>query len=366
MSYFPLDRDILTSSVWAGSPQVVKVWIYLLLAANPRTGFVEDADPAIAMRCGLPLTDVTGALDWLAQPDPHSRSKTRDGRRIERLPKGGIMIVNYLRRKDKDYSTPRVKRWRDRKPNETVKRSGETVKRSETLAGNAGNDEQEQEQEHTERRTEPPSGVAAAPAEPPPTPATPEQARAKALSVLGPKKTGHPTWLTPFGDAWRTRWGEESEPPWGEMAKWFQRPCAELDRDEVEARWRRYLAAKTEAGRARPAWFVQELGQWAERPGGTGPPARAAPHPRAEAKQNAANAGIMGGLAGFKEQEARRDQGGMDRGVEAARGLLPEPTHHGGNGDRPREVLPGGAAAPDGRPVAPRGPDRPARVVPDD
>lgn len=37
--------DLLSSSTWAeGTPEQVKVWIYLLLAANPRTGVVKDAD----------------------------------------------------------------------------------------------------------------------------------------------------------------------------------------------------------------------------------------------------------------------------------------------------------------------------------
>jgi hypothetical protein len=116
LSYFPLDRDILTSSVWAqGSPAAIKVWLYLLLEANPRTGMVEDSDPAIALRCGLSLEDTDQILEWLAGPDPRSRTPTDEGRRIRRIPGEGILIINYTRKRDKDYSTPRVQRWRERR-----------------------------------------------------------------------------------------------------------------------------------------------------------------------------------------------------------------------------------------------------------
>jgi len=115
MTYFPVDRNILTSSLWAqGTAEATKVWFYLLIVANPRTGIVDDADPAIALRCALSLEATTSALDWLAAPDQFSRTKDHDGRRIERLPEGGFRVLNYVRHRDKDYSTPRVQSFRAR------------------------------------------------------------------------------------------------------------------------------------------------------------------------------------------------------------------------------------------------------------
>jgi hypothetical protein len=144
MSYFPLDRDLLTSSTWArGTPEQIKVWLYLLLAADPRTGRVEDTPPAIALRCGLPLDVTEAALEWLAAPDPHSRTKTDKGRRI-RVGPAGIEVVNYLRRRDKDYSTPRWRRWKERQ------RANGVGKRSEAV----GNDEHEHEHGNKEKKRE--------------------------------------------------------------------------------------------------------------------------------------------------------------------------------------------------------------------
>jgi len=129
LSYFPLDRDVLTSSLWAeGSPEAIKVWIYLLLQANPRTGVVDDAAPAIALRCGLALPVALDALAWLAAPDRHSRTKAHDGRRVEELSEGGYRLLNYTRRRDKDHSTGRVRRYRERmKRDETVGNGSETA-----------------------------------------------------------------------------------------------------------------------------------------------------------------------------------------------------------------------------------------------
>lgn len=76
------------------------------------------------------------------------------------------------------------------------------------------------------------------------------------------------TWLTPYGLAWEERWGAESEPPFGEMAKEFARGKAQAlrqkDPEDFLERWRRFLAAGQTSQWARPSRFVQGLGEWAE------------------------------------------------------------------------------------------------------
>jgi hypothetical protein len=142
VSYFPLDRDILSSSLWAnGTPEAFKVWSYLLLTADPRTGCVADADPAIALHCGLSLEATTAALEWLMGPDPHSRTKDHGGARIARLPDGGFLLLNYLRHQAKDYSTPRVQAFRERQAAAARAAREETPGgNDETRFRNAGND----------------------------------------------------------------------------------------------------------------------------------------------------------------------------------------------------------------------------------
>ena len=153
MSYFPLDRDILSSSLWfTGTPEAFKVWCYLMLKANPRTGVVDDSVPSIAGQCALPIDATIEALEWLASPDQHSRSKELDGRRIERGP-AGIRLVNYLARRDKDHSTERVKKFRAKKRDETVGNGSETA---------SGTTDTETETETTDNGTPlPPKGECA-------------------------------------------------------------------------------------------------------------------------------------------------------------------------------------------------------------
>lgn len=156
MSYFPLDRDILTSSVWAEPPETVKVWIYFLLSASPADGIMRDTEPAIAMRCGVSLEAVRRAVETFERPDGNSRTKRKDGRRIERCAEGW-RVINYEKHRDKDYSTPRVQKWR-------LKRR-ETVKRDETSFKTTDTD--------TDTETKGGGGAAPNPPPPPPSPSLP-------------------------------------------------------------------------------------------------------------------------------------------------------------------------------------------------
>lgn len=135
----------------------------------------------------------------------------------------------------------------------------------------------------------------------PPAAATPAQARDKALAVLGPPQKRE-TWLTAPGDLWRARWGDESEPPWGEMAREFARPRkafeARGELDELWARWQRFLAAADRAEWARPARFVQGLGQWA---------ADGRPPPRAGPKPGVGDVALDNARKAIEAHRARRD-----------------------------------------------------------
>lgn len=123
-SYFPLDRDILNSSLWiSGDSHMKALWIYLLLSADPRTGVVSHTRPAIVHGSGVPRADVDRILEQLAAPDPDSRTPDNDGRRIAFVEEG-ILILNYERYRNKDYSTPRVRRYYERNPGQKHRKTG--------------------------------------------------------------------------------------------------------------------------------------------------------------------------------------------------------------------------------------------------
>jgi hypothetical protein len=97
------------------------------------------------------------------------------------------------------------------------------------------------------------------------------KASIQALALLPPKDT----WLTPYSVAWRLRWGSESKPPFGEMARHLRGAEQDLGTDELVKRWERFLAATPTSGMARPLRFIEGLGEWSD--SGVAPPARAAP-----------------------------------------------------------------------------------------
>jgi len=135
VSFFPIDRDILTSSIWVqGTPEQIKVWFYLMLTAHRTNGVVTDTIPAIAQRCALSIKVTQEAIHFFAQPDRFSRTKDREGRKIELTPEGHIRLINYEKHRDKDYSTPRVQKWRERKKNaETEMKRDVTLRNDENV-----------------------------------------------------------------------------------------------------------------------------------------------------------------------------------------------------------------------------------------
>lgn len=112
--FFPVDRDIFTSSLWiTGSPEERLLWLWLL-GHRDEDGIVRHRELAIADGAKLPREAVEAGLLKFAQPDPDSRTRDHEGRRIERTPDGFVRILNHAVYHAKDYSTPRWRRWRER------------------------------------------------------------------------------------------------------------------------------------------------------------------------------------------------------------------------------------------------------------
>lgn len=113
MAYVKLDCDILDSSLWVEDLTVRVVFITMLAMADSE-GFCRATAPGIARRGNMLLADVRVALEVLQQPDPDSRTPARDGRRIQRMD-GGYLVLNYLLYRDKDFGAAlRMRRYRER------------------------------------------------------------------------------------------------------------------------------------------------------------------------------------------------------------------------------------------------------------
>lgn len=92
--YTKLFSSLLTSSVWCEDNATRITWITLLALCDAR-GMVEGSIPGIANQAQLSVEDAQRAMGKLMGPDPYSRTPDHDGRRIEAV-RGGWIILNYL------------------------------------------------------------------------------------------------------------------------------------------------------------------------------------------------------------------------------------------------------------------------------
>ena len=82
----------------AGLP-VMALWPYMLATCDKK-GRVEVNPPMVAVMLGCTDDEVSGALSFLAAPDPNSRTKDFEGRRIEKVGQFLYQILNYVKYRD--------------------------------------------------------------------------------------------------------------------------------------------------------------------------------------------------------------------------------------------------------------------------
>ena len=92
MSYTKLHKEMLDSTIWLEELHVKVVWITMLAMRDERHE-VQASIPGLAKRAGVTLEQCQESLEKFMAPDPHSRSKEYDGRRIEPI-RGGWVLLN--------------------------------------------------------------------------------------------------------------------------------------------------------------------------------------------------------------------------------------------------------------------------------
>lgn len=98
-TYAKLDSEIIASTVWLEPHTTFRVWI-CLLARKDQYGRVYGSIPGIAHLCRVTLEECRTAFDAFLSPDPYSRTKDYDGRRIEEID-GGWRILNSDKFRDR-------------------------------------------------------------------------------------------------------------------------------------------------------------------------------------------------------------------------------------------------------------------------
>lgn len=117
-NYAPLWNTILTSSIWEESKDVRLLWL-TFLAAKDAEGRVYATVPGLARLSNLSKDEVRIALAVLEAPDPDSRSKEFEGRRIKAFD-GGWEVLNHGKYRDqiaeqREYNARKQREYRQRK-----------------------------------------------------------------------------------------------------------------------------------------------------------------------------------------------------------------------------------------------------------
>ena len=134
--YNKIFTKILDSSIWLEPDATRLIWL-TLLAAMDQDGFVQFASVAnVAYRARVDLEAAQTAMTSLEQPDPDSSDPEFEGRRIERVP-GGWMVLNAL--KYREIITSVVQREQTRRrvlKHREAKRRGVTLSNETVTIGN--------------------------------------------------------------------------------------------------------------------------------------------------------------------------------------------------------------------------------------
>jgi hypothetical protein len=93
--YTKLFGSIIASTIWGESDQTRIVWITMLAMADQH-GEVQSSIPGLAKFAQVSIPAVESALEKLLSPDQYSRTKDHDGRRIEAID-GGWVILNHAK-----------------------------------------------------------------------------------------------------------------------------------------------------------------------------------------------------------------------------------------------------------------------------
>ena len=96
--YTKLFSSIVTSTVWREGKETKIMWVTMLALAD-KDGVVEGSIPGLADMARLTVDEARAAIEILSAPDPDSRSKEAEGKRLVPID-GGWLLVNHAKYRD--------------------------------------------------------------------------------------------------------------------------------------------------------------------------------------------------------------------------------------------------------------------------
>lgn len=97
--YTKLFSSIVTSTVWQEPNHIRIAWV-TLMALSDQDGIVEGSIPGLASIAHITISEFEEALKVFKSPDPYSRTKEHDGRRILEID-GGFQLINHRKFREK-------------------------------------------------------------------------------------------------------------------------------------------------------------------------------------------------------------------------------------------------------------------------
>lgn len=178
-SYTKLFSTIVTSTIWSEPASTCKVWV-TMLAVVDRRGHVMSSIPGLARLANVSLQECEAALATFLAPDPYSRTKDNEGRRIAEID-GGWLLLNYAKYREKmaeadrrEYKTQWQAKQREKGKSESIHKSPQESTQS-TNGQNGHNATAEAEAEAKEEKQE----IGESPVGDPPSPAEPKAKKPK-------------------------------------------------------------------------------------------------------------------------------------------------------------------------------------------
>lgn len=135
-TYTKLWHDLVTSSLWATGELATKVVWITMLAMKDREHVVSASIPGLARTAGVTIPECEQAITTFLSPDPYSRTKEFDGRRILEV-EGGWLILNGEKFQSRIAGEERreylAEKKRESRAREKAKRSTESVNNSDDI-----------------------------------------------------------------------------------------------------------------------------------------------------------------------------------------------------------------------------------------
>lgn len=213
-----------TGSMVGAGCHVFAVWGFVIANTRP-DGHVELNPPVIAASIGCKVDEVEKAIEYLMSPDPKSRSKKREGRRL-------VQVSSFL------YLVPTYTEYRSIRNDDDRKQYMRQYMREYRELQNVNS---------SVNTRKPPLAHAEA------------EEDAEALRVSSAKPASKTTWLSPFDDVWHQRFGGHLS--FGRAAAALKPVCDEHGMEKAVAGFQKYCDGN-EARYAKVEDFASKAGAW--------------------------------------------------------------------------------------------------------